>query len=106
MAATTYTITLMPPLQGVSPGPPRLAHGPFAGMAIPALQAALSQAQAALIAVVTGSQAVTVEYAEGQGRRHVSYTRANADQLRRLILDLQAALGARSRRPIIPVFGG
>ena len=101
----TYTITLVPPLQGVSPGLPSCASGPFAGMPTATLQAALLQAQNALIAVVTGKQAVTVEYAEGQGHRQVVYNRTNAEELRVLIRDLQAALGLRTRGSVWPRFG-
>ena len=88
-----YTITLVPPVQTITPGLPRCASGPFAGMMPGALQVALSQAQQALLATVTGSQPVTVDYAEGQGRRSVTYNRTNADELRKLIRDLKSALG-------------
>ncbi len=74
--------------------------GPFAGMAAPALQASLAQAQAALIALETGQMVATVSYAQGEGNRSVTYTRADSGRLRELIKDLQAALGLRSRRAI------
>jgi hypothetical protein len=74
--------------------------GVFAGMAVPALQAYLAQAQAALIALETGGMVATVSYAQGEGNRSVTYTRADSGRLRQLIVDLQAALGIRSRRAI------
>ncbi len=100
-----YTITLVPPLQGVTPGLPGRGTGPFAGMPVATLQAALLQAQNALIAAVTGVQPVTVEYAEGQGRRQVVYNRTNAEELRALVRDLRAALGMRPYGSIFPRFG-
>ena len=101
----TYTITLVPPLQSITPGLPGRGTGPFAGMPVPALQAALAQAQAALIAVVTGAKPVMVDYVEGQGRRQVMYTRTNAEELRVLIRDLKAALGQSTRGAVRPRFG-
>lgn len=74
--------------------------GVFAGMAVPALQAALTSAQAALINLETGGLVATVSYAQGEGNRSVTYTRADSGRLRQLIADLQAALGIRSRRAI------
>lgn len=74
--------------------------GPFAGMAGVAIQAALAQAQQALIALETGQMVATVSYAQGEGNRSVTYTRADSGKLRELIKDLQAALGMRPRRSI------
>lgn len=101
----TYTITLVPPLQSVAPGLGGCGSGPFAGMPVVALQAALANAQNALIAVVTGGLPVTVDYAEGSGRRQVVYNRTNAEELRVLIRDLKAALGQRARGSVWPRFG-
>ena len=94
-APGTYVITLVPPVRSITPGLPGCVSGPFAGMLPGALQVALSQAQQALIALETGSQPITVDYAEGQGRRSVTYSRANSAGLRQLIRDLKAALGYR-----------
>ena len=79
--------------------------GPFAGMAVVALQAALAQAQTALISLETGAQVATVSYAQGEGNRSVTYSRADSGRLRQLIGDLQSALGMRSRRAIGVRFG-
>jgi hypothetical protein len=93
----TYVITLVPPVRTLTPGLPRRASGPFAGMPVTALQAALATAQQALIALTTGTQPVMVSYAEGQGKRDVMYNRANSNDLRQLIRDLQFALGIAPR---------
>jgi hypothetical protein len=77
-----------------------MATGPFTGMAVPALQAALAAAQTALIALESGQMVATVSYAQGEGNRSVTYTRADSGRLRQLIADLQAALGMRPRRAI------
>ena len=76
------------------------ASGIFAGMAPAAIQSALAQAQAALIALETGAQVATVSYAQGDGNRSVTYRAADSGRLRQLIRDLQAALGTRTRRAI------
>lgn len=78
--------------------------GIFTGMAPAALQAALTSAQTALIALTTGQQVATASYASGEGNRSVTYTRADADKLRGLIQDLQAALGIRTRRALAVSF--
>jgi hypothetical protein len=103
--AGTYTITLVPPVQSVAPGLGCTGTGPFAGWPIGQVQQALANAQAALVACVTGAQAVTVNYAEGQGHREVTYNRSNADDLRVLIRDLQAAMGIKTRGSVWPRFG-
>lgn len=74
--------------------------GVFAGMDPVALQAALTQAQLALISLDSGATVANVSYAQGDGNRSVTYTRADSGRLRQLIADLQAALGLRSRRAI------
>lgn len=102
---STYTITLVPPLQSIAPGLCRRGVGPFAGWPPANLQAAILTAQNALFAAVTGTQPVTVDYAEGQGHRQVTYNRTNAEELRNLIRDLQAALGIRARGSVWPRFG-
>lgn len=101
----TYTITLVPPLQSITPGLCARGTGPFAGWPVASLQSALQTAQNALLATVTGTQPVTVDYAEGQGRRQVVYNRTNVEELRVLIRDLKSGLGMNVRGSIWPRFG-
>ncbi|HEY2010541.1 MAG TPA: gpW family head-tail joining protein [Rhizomicrobium sp.] len=74
----------------------------FAGMSTGQLQAALTAAQTAYIALSIGSKAETVSYTQGDGSKSVTYTRANIANLTALILQLQQALGIikRARRPV------
>lgn len=67
----------------------------FAGMSQTALQGALNSAQSALIALQTGTQAVTVSYGEGNGTKHVQYRVPDIGGLVQLIGELQACLGLR-----------
>lgn len=80
----------------------------FAGMSVPQLQAALSAAQNALIALQSGAQAVDVSYAQGDGNRRVTYRAPEIGGLTQLIKALQAQLGVlrAPRRGITPVFNG
>lgn len=68
------------------------------------LQQWLAQAQQALADMMTGRNAVTVSYQQGQGQRSVTYNRANIADLRAWIIEIQAALGQGRRRAILPVF--
>lgn len=72
----------------------------FAGMSPMVLQNALNSAQAALIALQSGQQAVTISYGEGNGTKHVEYKAPEIGGLVQLIRELQAQLGLRrhSRR--------
>lgn len=72
--------------------------GPFAGMAQPALAAALAQAQQSLINLTAGALNATVSYSMSGEVRSVTYTRANQADLRLLIQDLQRALGLIPQR--------
>jgi hypothetical protein len=74
-----------------------ITSGVFAGMTQPALQAALSQAQAAYLALSTGSKVETVSYTQGDGAKSVTYSRTNIGQLAALIGQLQQALGIQCR---------
>ena len=65
----------------------------FAGMTTAALQAALAQAQSALIDLQTGSKPVTVSYAQADGSKMVTYTKAQLGELTALIRQLQQQLG-------------
>ncbi len=63
------------------------------------LQQWLGQAQTAYQALVTGTLATTVSYAQGTGNRAVTYTRTNQGMLAAHIRQLQTALGiVRPRR--------
>lgn len=72
----------------------------FAGMSQAALSQALSDAQQALIALQTGQQVVNLSYQEGNGMKHVSYSKPEMGGLVQLIGELKACLGIsdRSRR--------
>ena len=76
--------------------------GIFAGMTTAQLQAALSQAQQAYIALSTGSKGESFSYTQGDGGKTVTFTRANLQNLNMLIRQLQVALGliSHTRRPI------
>jgi hypothetical protein len=81
---------------------------PYYGMTDLQLQAALQAAQAALIQLRTGNKAVTVQYAQGDGNRSVTFQATNMASLRMLISDLLAALnpGVKvcKRRRMVPLF--
>ncbi|GJG92846.1 gpW family protein [Cupriavidus pauculus] len=74
----------------------------FAGMSQAALQKALSDAQAALIALQTGSKGVSFSYTQGDGAKTVTYQQADIGALTALIRQLQQQLGIipRARRRI------
>lgn len=57
------------------------------------LQKDLGNAQNAYIALASGAQGESFTYAQGDGNRSVTYTRANIGQLVILIRQLQAELG-------------
>ncbi|BCF88681.1 MULTISPECIES: gpW family head-tail joining protein [Paraburkholderia] len=81
---------------------------PYYGMSDAQLQAALAQAQQALIDLRTGEKAVTVSYAQGDGSRSVTFQQTSMANLRMLIAELQQALNPgvciNRRRYITPVF--
>lgn len=76
------------------------------GMTTQQLQDALSAAQTAYIALAGGSRIETVAYQQGEGRKQVTYTRANMGALSNLIAELQYMLGItrRARRPLRFIF--
>lgn len=78
----------------------------LAGMSTAALQTALANAQAAYIALASGSKGESFSYTQGDGAKSVTYTRANLPALASLIRMLQSQLGVvvRARNPIRPVF--
>lgn len=69
------------------------------------LQANLAEAEAALHNLLIGRSTVTASYAMGDGSRSVTYTAANANQLRDYIRELKQQLGLGRRGAIAPVFG-
>lgn len=77
--------------------------GAFAGLPPAALQQVLTDAQTALGNLITGQQVVTLSYGEGTGQKSTTFARTNEAALRRLISELQIALGIRRRRRAIRV---
>lgn len=73
------------------------------GVPTTTLQTWLGQAQQALQDLMTGAKPITLSYAQGEGTRTVTYTRAQLPQLRAWIGELQAALGTGHRRRAIGV---
>lgn len=65
------------------------------------LQTALSQAQAAYTALMTGQRTVTLSYGQGDGNKSVTFDRLEGGvaQVRFFINELQIALGNICRRP-------
>jgi hypothetical protein len=86
-----------------------MSHGftsNLAGVPPATLQQWLVDAQTALHLLSIGGKPETVAYAQADGSKSVTYTRANLAQLQAHIVALQAALGlrSRSRRAITPFF--
>jgi hypothetical protein len=79
-----------------------MASSALQGVPSATLQLWLREAQHALQRLMTGDQAVTVSYAEGEGNRSVTYTRTTVPNLRAWIGELQGALnpGVRTRSAI------
>lgn len=82
------------------------ANSLLAGMTTAQLQAALASAQAAYIALSTGSKGESFSYTQGDGSKSVTYTRASLPQLANMIKLLQSQLGivTRVRNPMRIVF--
>jgi hypothetical protein len=80
--------------------------GMFAGMTTAQLQALLAQLQQAYIDLISGKRGESFSYAQGDGAKSVTYTRANAAALVPVIAQVQAALGmcGARRRPIRPLY--
>lgn len=97
----SFGLVIIPPVESITPAIPQpCRQGAFAGWSQAQLQAALMQAQNALVALVTGAQAFRVEYSEGSGHRGVTYTKADEQTVRNLIRELENALGINKRRAI------
>ena len=76
--------------------------GILAGVQTSALQTALANAQQAYIDLSSGAKGESFSYAQGDGSKAVTYTKANIPDLIALIQTLQQQLGInpRPRRPI------
>jgi gpW len=78
------------------------------GMTDAQLQAALTKAQAALVALRTGTKVVSISYAQGEGSRSTTFDKTDLANLRMFIAELLAALNPgvrmRRRRYITPMF--
>lgn len=68
---------------------------PLYGMTTAQLQAALTQAQTAYVALMSGQRTVSLSYSQGDGSKSVTYDRVEGGvaQLRMFINELQRALG-------------
>lgn len=80
--------------------PPRTTI--LTGMSRAAALAALTQAQADYVALMSGNKGESFSYTQGDGTKSVTYTRANIAGLTQLIGMLQqiAGISRRSRRPV------
>lgn len=95
----------VPPFD-VCPPPFNASTSLLAGMSTAQLQAALANAQAAYLALASGSKGESFSYTQGDGSKSVTYTRVNMAQLASVIMLLQSQLGivVRARRPLRPVY--
>lgn len=73
---------------------------PLYGMSQQQLQTALTNAQNAYVALMSGARTVNLSYTQGDGSKSVTYDRVEIAQLRMFIEELQQALGiiCRPRR--------
>ena len=78
----------------------------LAGMSAAELQAALTAAQRAYTELMTGTKVVTASYAQADGMKSVTYTKAELPALTAFIRQLQVALGitTQARRPARFIF--
>jgi len=78
------------------------------GMTDVQLQAALAAAQAAYVQLRTGTNVVSIAYAQGDGSRTVTYQQTDMTSLRMWISELLAALNpgviVGRRRRMVPLF--
>ena len=74
---------------------------PLYGMTTAQLQSALTQAQNAYVALMTGARTVSISYSQGDGSKSVTYDRVEGGvaQIRMFINELQRALGITSCPP-------
>ncbi len=83
------------------------------GLDVSVLQSRLQQMQLALLDLQSGAKVEVASYAQGDGSRTVSYSKANISDLTAAILTLQTQIDRLSgaacvnrRRPMRPFFGG
>lgn len=83
------------------PASPLPVAGLLDGMTEPQLQAALTAARTAYLALMSGQQGVQFSYDQGAGAKSVTYNQTSVQQLTFLIRQLQQALGISgvARRP-------
>ena len=75
----------------------------FAGVSEATLQAWLTDSQLALQELTLGGKAEAVSYAQGDGTKAVTYTRANLAQLQQRVRSLARVLGLSAPRGAIAV---
>ena len=82
------------------------------GVSVTVLQQQLAALQQAYIDLSLGGKVETVAYAQGDGNKAVTYTRANISNLTQAIITVQTAIdcatGVRRnrRRPMTPIWRG
>lgn len=80
------------------------------GVDITTLQARLASLQQAYLDLTSGGKLETAAYAQGDGTRSVTYTRANIAQLTQTILTVQKQIDllngvcVNRRPPLLPIF--
>ncbi|GBQ23114.1 hypothetical protein AA12717_1396 [Gluconacetobacter sacchari DSM 12717] len=80
-------------------------RGPWAGMTEAQVTAARNGAQQALIQLMSGKRPQSVNYAQGDGSRGVSFAAATQAELRQNIREFNILLGvAAPRRAMRPYF--
>ena len=77
--------------------------GTYAGMTLLQLQALRTALQTALGNITLGTQTQVVSYGSGDGTKSVTFTRTKPDEIRAMIAEINALLGA-GRRRAAPVF--
>ena len=78
--------------------------GTFAGMTQAQLLTMRVSAQEALTLIALGGKATALSYSQGDGARSVTYAMTSADGIRKLIRQINAALGVSGRRAIMVGF--
>lgn len=84
--------------------------GFYDGFDLPTLQAILAEYYTAYKEVQTGRRVEVAAYTQGDGARNVSYSKANAQEIRMEILAIQRAIDrlngscVNRRAPITPYF--
>lgn len=83
----------------------------FDGIDVTTLRLRLAQMQMDYLDLMAGRKVESASYAQGDGNRAVTYTKANLGDLTQAILTVQAAIDAASglcpqgrRAPVVPYF--